>query len=34
MREILYRGKGANQGGKRENDRVTEKVTLSKFEVL
>ena len=27
-------GQGANQGGKRENDRVTEKVTLSKFEVL
>lgn len=27
-------GQGANQGGKRKNNRVTEKVTLSKFEVL
>ena len=27
-------GQGANQGGQRENDRVTEKVTMSKFEVL
>ena len=27
------RGQGANQGGKRQNDRVTEKVTLSKFEM-
>ena len=34
LAEMIAAGQGTNQGGKRENDRVTEKVTLSKFEML